>query len=128
MRSEPNLLIERFRVTDPRFASDPGGAWGAFKFGELFIISSGSGHPSGAGWEHVSVSSSHRTPTWAEMKAVKELFWRDDETVVQFHPPLAQNINLHPHCLHLWKRVGADYELPPAMLIGPTGTPRKEQP
>jgi hypothetical protein len=74
-------------------------------------------------WEHVSVSLENRCPTWNEMSLVKELFWRDDETVLQFHPPRLKHINYHPYCLHLWRKVGVKVELPPSILIAPEGTP-----
>lgn len=67
----------------------------------------------GEPWEHVSVSiiRSGKTliPTWAEMCYVKSLFWKDDETVIQFHPPESEYVNDHPHVLHLWK---PPYEVP----------------
>jgi hypothetical protein len=65
------------------------------------------------GWEHVSVSLRNRTPTWEEMSFVKNLFWKDDETVIQFHPKKSEYINRHPYVLHLWRKIGQDYELPP---------------
>ena len=73
------------------------------------------GHP----WEHVSVSLAERCPTWDEMCAVKAIFWRDDEAVIQFHPPESEYVNCHPHCLHLWKPVGRTIPLPPPMAVGP---------
>ncbi len=72
-----------------------------------------------AGWEHVSVSLRNRAPTWQEMCAVKSMFWDDNETVVQFHPSAEQYVDCHPHCLHLWKKVDQDFELPPQILVGP---------
>ena len=53
--------------------------------------------------EHVSISLADRTPTWEEMKRVKDLFWRPDETVLQFHPARAEYVNAMAFCLHLWK-------------------------
>ena len=41
----------------------------------------------GGGWEHVSVSYKNRVPTWDEMCKVKDMFWNDEECVVQYHPP-----------------------------------------
>jgi len=64
------------------------------------------------GWEHVSISYKHKNPTWDEMCMIKDVFWNDDETVVQFHPPKDQYVNVHPHCLHLWKEIGKDYMMP----------------
>lgn len=69
------------------------------------------------GWEHVSVSLPHRAPTWSEMCRIKDLFWSNDETVVQFHPKRSDYVNIHPHCLHLWRRCGVEMELPPTVLV-----------
>ena len=41
----------------------------------------------GGGWEHFSVNDMRETPSWEDMCEYKELFWKDDECVVQFHPP-----------------------------------------
>jgi len=74
------------------------------------------------GWEHVSVSLPHRCPTWAEMDLVKSLFWSDDDAVMQLHPPRSTWVNLHPHCLHLWRPMAIaipPIPLPPIELVGP---------
>lgn len=71
------------------------------------------------GWEHVSVSREARCPTWEEMAFVKYLFWRPEETVVQFHPAAAHYVNHHPFCLHLWRDRNRGHKLPPAQLVGP---------
>ena len=71
----------------------------------------------GGGWEHVSVSYRRRTPSWEEMCRVKDMFWNEEETVVQFHPKRSEYVNIHPHCLHLWRRCGEDYELPPKDFV-----------
>jgi hypothetical protein len=68
------------------------------------------------GWEHVSVSG-WRCPNWEEMCYVKDLFWYEEELVVQFHPPKSRYINCHPTCLHLWAR--KDVPQPPSDLVGP---------
>lgn len=57
----------------------------------------------GEGWDHVSVSTEFRTPTWEEMDKIKRLFFKDHEVVVQFHVGTSDHINIHPHCLHLWR-------------------------
>lgn len=71
----------------------------------------------GMGWEHVSVAYPNRCPTWEEMCRVKNIFWSDDECVVQYHPPKADYVNFHPYCLHLWRKVGENYELPPKNFV-----------
>ncbi len=72
----------------------------------------------GAGWEHVSVSLTTRTPNWKEMCYIKSLFWDDEETVVQFHPPKSEYVNQHEFCLHMWKPIGKTIETPPSILVG----------
>ena len=72
----------------------------------------------GGGWDHVSVSCESRCPTWEEMCAVKNLFFRDDEAVIQFHPKKADYINMHPYCLHLWRAQDAEFPTPPSYMVG----------
>ncbi len=74
----------------------------------------------GEGWEHVSVSLKHRCPTWDEMCYIKNLFWNEDEAVVQFHPKKSDYVNHHPYCLHMWKQVGIDWATPPKIFVGPS--------
>jgi hypothetical protein len=74
----------------------------------------------GEGWEHVSVTINRkRTPDWETMGLVKEIFWGEDSTVIQYHPPKKVYVNFHPYCLHLWRPVGVSIPLPPTKLIGP---------
>ena len=40
-----------------------------------------------------------------------------DECVVQFHPPKSEYVNLHPYCLHLWKKIGGTFETPPKIFV-----------
>lgn len=70
-------------------------------------------------WEHVSVSLPHRCPTWEELDFIKNLWWREDETVIQLHVPRDRHVNYHPFCLHLWKPVGIAIPLPPPSTVGP---------
>ncbi len=115
MRNPICPSLEEFRRVHPRLGSSPKGAdYGYFELGLLRIISSGSGDR----WEHVSVSLADRTPTWEEMSSIVEYFWRDDETVLQFHPRRAEYVNNHPYCLHLWKQRRKNHPLPPRELIG----------
>lgn len=117
MRPEPNLRIEHLRRTHPSLG-DSEGNWGYFVVGPLRIISSGTPDPRDAHqWEHVSVSCADRCPTWDEMCQVKELFWHDDETVLQFHPRKADYVDQHPFTLHLWRQMGVNAVLPPRVLI-----------
>jgi hypothetical protein len=69
----------------------------------------------GLGWEHVSVSRSDRTPTWDEMCQIKDLFWNSEDCVVQYHPPKSDYVNVHNHCLHLWRTDGIP--TPPTFMV-----------
>ncbi len=115
MKTNLGSALESFRIAGP-----PGALFGLFQVGELRIMSSGipdSADQPGWPWEHVSVSAPNRTPTWDEMSRVKDWFWESTETVVQFHPRKAAYVNIHPHCLHLWRRRDQEFELPPCELV-----------
>jgi len=75
----------------------------------------------GEDWEHVSVTigPATRTPTWEEMNHVKNLFWEEEDLVVQLHPPISQYINHHSYCLHLWRKAGTNdfCEMPPKDMV-----------
>jgi hypothetical protein len=87
--------------------------WGSERIGHLSVIAS-----DGAGWEHVSVSTKVRCPTWMEMCFVKGLFWDDEDLVIQYHPRKSEYVNQHPRTLHLWRPVGVELPTPPAILVG----------
>lgn len=113
-----NKYIERFRIKDGLMGSDEFyGNNGVFCFfyknNVINTIASDQ-----MGWEHVSISLKHRCPTWEEMCHIKNLFWDECETVVQYHPKKSEYVNRHPFCLHLWKKINSEYELPPKKLIG----------
>jgi hypothetical protein len=124
MRAVLPERLESGRVVHGQFASDP--AWGAYgKFvvqgpcGEsLTIVASAADLPESHGWEHVSISTRRRAPNWTEMCFVKDLFWSEDECVIQFHPPRSEYVNNHPYCLHLWRPSDGHVRLPPSILVG----------
>lgn len=74
----------------------------------------------GDGWEHVSVviPLAFRCPTWEEMCEVRQLFWSRHVTVMQYHPPEREYVNVHPFCLHLWRQIGAEVPVPPRSMVG----------
>ena len=72
---------------------------------------------SGEVWQHVSVSLAKRAPTWREMEFVRELFFNDDELVLQFSVPREKHINVHDNCLHLWKPTETFIPLPPQATV-----------
>jgi hypothetical protein len=85
----------------------------------------------GMGWEHVSITLTkkenigkvrikkvERCPTWEEMCYIKNLIWGEDLTVMQLHPPKSEYVNMHEYCLHLWKPVGVEINLPDSLMVG----------
>lgn len=113
---------EKFRVRKGVYGSNERyGNNGQFyiksvKFDRILFVQASDG----AGWEHVSVSHTDRCPTWEEMSHVKGVFWDDDDVVIQIHPPKSEHVNLHPYCLHLWRKCGTNdfCELPNSLLVG----------
>ena len=108
-----------YRVTEGYYASKPEhGCNGMFRFklddAPFQVVAS-----DGRGWEHVSVTTTNkRTPTWEEMVAIKEIFWDENDCVLQIHPPKKDYVNAHPYCLHLWRKSGKNLATPPRELIG----------
>lgn len=103
LRNTANLLIVRT-------ATDRG-------MGEIFKLGKRYGSviwSNGGGWEHVSVCPYKRsyTPSWDDMCALKDMFFHENETVVQYHPAKSEYVNNMPNCLHLWRPTEA--ELPHA--------------
>lgn len=74
----------------------------------------------GGGWEHVSVAPIKRNkiPTWEQMCAVKDVFFKDDEAVIQIHPPKDEYVNNMSNCLHLWRCWYKEMVLPPSCFVG----------
>jgi hypothetical protein len=72
----------------------------------------------GMGWDHVSVSLTNRPPNWAEMNAIKDLFWDAEDVVVQFHPRKSEYVNNHEHCLHLWRSQTVEFPTPDSIMVG----------
>ncbi len=71
----------------------------------------------GGGWEHVSVSTEYRCPRWNEMCRIKDLFFNENETVMQLHPPKEEYINNHEYCLHLWRPSNEKIPMPPKSFV-----------
>ena len=73
-----------------------------------------------AGWEHVSVAprKKHIMPSWEDMCFIKNLFWNEDEAVIQIHPAKSEYVSNVPNCLHLWRCSYKEMVLPPKILVG----------
>ncbi len=64
------------------------------------------------GWDHISVSFPNRDPSWEEMCIAKDVFFGEEERCVEYHPPRSEYVNLHKHCLHIWKPQGVELPHP----------------
>ena len=74
----------------------------------------------GAGWYHVSIAPFKRgyVASWHDMCRLKDIFFNDDEAVIQIHPPKADYVNNLSNCLHLWQCKYREMVLPPSILVG----------
>lgn len=69
-------------------------------------------------WDHLSVSTATRCPTWEELEHVKRLFFKPDECAMQLHVPPRDHVNNHPYCLHIWRPIDVPIPRPPAIMVG----------
>lgn len=118
MRTFFDPMVEQARVRMGQWGSPPCAPYGAFDLErdgvQIRVLMS-----TGDGWDHVSVSTPSRCPTWEEMHWIKGLFFRPEEAVMQLHPPEADYRNLHPYCLHMWRPQRQEIPLPPGILVAP---------
>jgi hypothetical protein len=132
MRSEYNKKLTKCRKSFQIWTSTEEDGYMGFFFipykfipgkHTLKVMSSGPKLPSDPradilDWEHVSVSLGNRCPTWDEMCFIKNIFWEEDEVVVQYHPAKKDYVNNSPYCLHLWKPAHTVLPTPPSIAVG----------
>jgi hypothetical protein len=115
-----NPRMEEYRFLNGDYGSPRGATYGRFFMpgpcGSPLTIMTDDGRETG--WEHVSVSTDRRIPNWIEMCFAKDLFWAEDECVVQFHPQKSDYVNNHPRCLHMWRYTRGNFPTPPSILVG----------
>jgi hypothetical protein len=51
------------------------------------------------------------------MCRIKDLFFDDEDWVVQFHPARSEYVNHHPYTLHLWKPLDTALPTPHYSLV-----------
>lgn len=76
-------------------------------------------------WDHVSVSLLTgdeskllgRCPTWDEMCYIKDLFFNEDEVVIQYHPAKSDYVNINPYVLHIWRPLTQEIPQPPTFMV-----------
>lgn len=52
------------------------------------------------------------------MSVVKDMFFEEEEAVMQLHPKKSEYVNNHPNCLHLWRPTNGEIPTPPMYLVG----------
>ena len=115
-----NPEVEKYRHEHPLgFPQEPGADYGWFEIPgpcgvKLYAMAS----PKDGDWYHVSISKLKHCPNWTEMCFIKDLFFEDEDVVVQFHPKKSEYVNNAKNCLHLWKWNGGEFPTPPADLVG----------
>lgn len=72
----------------------------------------------GCGFEHLSVSTPIKTPTWEQMCFMKDIFWNDDEVCMQLHPKKEDYVDNMQFCLHIWKPINKEIPTPPSIMVG----------
>lgn len=114
---------EKYRAPHPAgFAQKAGDPYGWFEVptsasGPKIMIQVSPGYEKFE-FEHASVSLAHRVPTWDEMCKVKDLFWDEEDMVVQYHPPKSEYVNLSKTCLHLWRWTKGEFPKPGRYEVG----------
>lgn len=105
-------ITEDKRFQHIQKGEDGGSGFATIK-GQIFSVV----YSYGGGWDHVSVSLRNRCPTWAEMCAIKDMFFKADETCVEYHPAESDYVNMHPFCLHIWRCQDAEMPKPPKIYV-----------
>lgn len=116
-------LLNSFRVRpeqDRRFGTTEADGFNGFFCLRLNCLRVKCIASDGMGWQHVSVSidNSSFTPSWDLMCKVKDLFWSDEDWVVQFHPAKSEYVNNHPGVLHLWRCTEREFPQPDRIMVG----------
>lgn len=112
--------LENYRLRDRElemygYNGDSGnGVFKVFVHGKSFFVIASNG----GGWEHVSVHRANgKIPTWEEMCAIKDFFFKEEEVVVQYHPKKSEYVNIHQGCLHLWRPLNEKMPTPPKIFV-----------
>lgn len=107
IKSTTNLMIHRIGAD--------GGMGEIFRAGKRWASVIWS---NGGGWDHVSVCPyNNKTPEWDDMCLIKDMFFYDEEVVVQYHPAKSEYVNKVPNCLHLWRPQNEALPTPPINFV-----------
>lgn len=71
----------------------------------------------GGGWDHVSVDANGLIPDWNTMCLIKDMFFNENETVIEYHPAKENYVNIAKDCLHLWRPQNQTIPTPPIEFV-----------
>lgn len=110
--------LDQYRIVLGRDKGDSYNGFFKIKIkGETYTVIASNGE----GWEHVSISSKHKIPSWKTMCMLKDMFFEENEVVMQLHPAKENYVNNHPNCLHLWRPINSEIPIPPTYMVGIPG-------
>lgn len=114
MKTKPEIINSISEMVVGRVEDGYDGMQATLKYGSrvFCVIASW-----GMGWDHVSVSMKREAPSWDLMCMIKDMFFRDDEVVLQYHPAKASYVNVHKHCLHLWRPQNVEVPVPDLVMV-----------
>jgi hypothetical protein len=75
---------------------------------QLMVILTARREQDGRRWLHLSCSHQRRTPTWVELREVKDIFFGPDRYAYQVLPPASHYVNINARVLHLWHCLDED--------------------
>jgi len=124
---------EQFRISPKHAPSKKGDPFGWFQIPspdknrvtKTNLMCLASDGMKGVEWEHVSIRAVKNfngkwkdlIPTWAEMCFIKQLFWDDEDVVMQLHPRKSDYVNIHESVLHLWRPKTIEIPTPPKIVV-----------
>lgn len=111
MRDMTYIKMDR-RIQVKDSGIDGMNGWVTLKGKTFFFVCS-----NGGGWDHVSVSSKSRCPSWDEMCEIKNIFFMKHECCVEYHPAEEDYVNVHHYCLHIWKPQKVELPKPPKWFV-----------
>lgn len=115
--------LEKFRVVNGPMASTPeAGNNGMFliphqKYAkDRFQVTCSDG----MGWEVVSFTyyKKNKTPTWDDSCYIKDLFWEEEEAVMQLHRPASLRVSERKFVIALMRPIEVEIPQPPVITLG----------
>lgn len=100
--------LDKYRIEHWMPQTERSGAFKVFVGGRSFLVLASVDRIGEDGrWEHIAVTPSNTKrntcPSWEEMAAIKDMFFKPEDECIQYHPKRSRNINSRDLCLHIWR-------------------------